>query len=280
MFYTLATLGPLVILFSLAEPLLSGVSLALGIPLLTSAGALVLLNRYLPYTDVAWDGPLIAGVLTAMLLEIAKLTFGFYAARFAAQTYEGLYGSLAVLPILLIWAYLSWMVVLLGAEIAFVVQHRRNIALLGYLYCYVLDRVQVLRPTARTAARLLLAICDQYDRRNQGMTADALALRFGIGLDHVVEILERLERENLVLEADRPAEVFVPARPLDQITVVEVVELFDRDIVQDARDDRLGRMFADFDRHRDGVIADLDFEILVRESRTRNDLPGTFGSDP
>lgn len=270
MFYTLATLGPLVILFSLAEPLLSGVSLALGIPLLTSSLALVLLNRYLPYTDVGWEGPVIAGVVTAMLLEIAKLTFGVYAARFAARTYEGLYGSLAVLPILLIWAYLSWMVVLLGAELAFVIQHRRNIALLGYLNRYVLDRTQVLRPSARTAARLLLAICDQYARRNQGMTADALALRFGIGLDLIVEILERLEREGLVLEADRPAEVFVPARPLDQIRLAEVIEIFDRDIVQDPRDDRLGRLFEDFDAYRDQAVSDLDFETLVRESRSRD----------
>src|SRR5690606_21567632 len=97
MFYTLATLGPLLMLFSLAQPLFAEIGAALGFPVITSIFALVLLNRYLPFTEVEWRSAAIGGLISAVLLELAKWNFGLYATRIALATYEGLYGSLAML---------------------------------------------------------------------------------------------------------------------------------------------------------------------------------------
>lgn len=267
MFYTLATLGPLLILYSIAQQLIPGISFALGLPWLTSAVGLVALNRFLPNTTVSWRGAAMGGLLSAAAIEIAKLGFGFYATRFALATYEGLYGSLAILPILLVWSYLSWMVVLAGAEIAYVVQHRRSIALMGYLNRYLLDRLAIQQPSGRTAARLMLAIADQYARRDAGMREDVLAERFGLGLDVVQESLTRLERAGIVLETDGVGRMWVPGRPLDQIHVVEVIALFDRDHARNPRNDRLGEVWAQLDAAREGVIGSLTYAQLTASSR-------------
>lgn len=267
MFYTLATLGPLVMLYSLAQPLLPGVGLALGTPFITTAAGCVLLNRFLPFTDVRWRGALTGGLVSAVLFEIGKFGFGLYATRFALNTYEGLYGSLAVLPIIIVWSFLSWMVILLGAQIAYAVQHRRAIALLGYMNRYVLDRLAIQQPSGRTAARLMLAVCDQFARRERGLDVGVLAERFGIGLDLVGEILERLAKAGFVVETEGEPSTYVPARPLAQIQVLDVIALFDRDHARNPRDERLGDVFARVDEAIETAVGNATYAELVSNPR-------------
>ena len=94
-----------------ALPFLSH-SLGLGI------GTLVLTLIYLlvPARRVPWRAALVAGMLAATAFECAKMGFAFYIVR--VPTYEIVYGTLAALPLFLIWVYLSWMILLVGAAIA------------------------------------------------------------------------------------------------------------------------------------------------------------------
>jgi membrane protein len=267
MFYTLSTLGPLIMLVSLAEPMLSQVSALLSLPLITTSLGLVLLNRYLPFTVVRWRAALVGGLVSAILLELAKMGFGFYATRFALRTYDSVYGSLAVLPILVVWSYVSWMVVLLGAEITYVVHRHRAIALQGYVNRYVVERFEVRRPSGRTAVRVMLAIADHHARREVGPSIDALGERFRIGLDHVGEIVDALERRGWVIETTEPSSMVIPARPLDQIRVIEVLELFDRDMAKGVRDDRLHDLLRELDDARAQIMSETTFHDLVHEPR-------------
>ena len=71
---------------------------------------------YVPYTRVRWRHALTAGVLAALGLELAKRVLTWYLA--AMPTYSAIYGAFAALPILLVWVYLAWVIVLLGAVLA------------------------------------------------------------------------------------------------------------------------------------------------------------------
>ena len=268
MFYTLATLGPLAMLYSLGAPLLSGFSVFLGSPVITTAIGLVLLNRFLPFARVRWRAALVGGLSSAVLLELSKVGFGIYATRFALQTYEGVYGSLAILPILIVWSYASWMVILLGAEVTYCVHNHRAIALQGYVNRYVLERSEYQRPTGRTAARIVLAVCDHYARRKIGISLEALGERFRIGLDQVGELVDALERRGIVIETAEPLQLVIPGRPLDQIRVLDVLAMFDRDHAMGLRDDRLGALIRDLDLSRAQIMADTTYADLVGEQRS------------
>jgi len=78
--------------------------------------ALSVLYALLPACRVPAKAALIGGLTAACAFELARHGFALYLARFS--TYELIYGALAALPILLIWIYVSWIVVLGGAAIA------------------------------------------------------------------------------------------------------------------------------------------------------------------
>lgn len=83
-------------------------------PFLFAALGFFLLFLIVPNRRVDWRHALVGGLLTAVLFEIAKAGFGFYIGQF--NSYERIYGAVATVPIFLIWLYLSWAVILLGAS--------------------------------------------------------------------------------------------------------------------------------------------------------------------
>ncbi|WP_444541878.1 YihY family inner membrane protein [Alcaligenes pakistanensis] len=95
---------------------LSGiVSFALAyVPFLFSALGLMALFMYVPNRRVWWRDALIGGIATAAVLELMKAAFAFYLTRF--PTYTIIYGAFAAFPIFLLWIYISWLIVLLGAS--------------------------------------------------------------------------------------------------------------------------------------------------------------------
>jgi len=93
-----------------------------GLPLLlrtvpTAISALVfyLLYKIIPNRHVPWRHALLGGVVAALLFEAAKESFRIYVHH--STTYNLMYGALAFVPILLAWIYLSWLVILFGAEL-------------------------------------------------------------------------------------------------------------------------------------------------------------------
>ena len=74
------------------------------------------LFRFVPNTPVRWRHALGGGVFVAVGFEVAKRLLGWYVKL--VPTYSAVYGAFATLPIFLVWIYLGWVVVLLGAVVA------------------------------------------------------------------------------------------------------------------------------------------------------------------
>ncbi len=81
-----------------------------------AVAAFALLYRLIPNRAVPWRAAGLGGLLTAGLLEVLKFAFAIYIGQVA--TYNSVYGALAGVPIALLWMYIFWGSVLLGAEFA------------------------------------------------------------------------------------------------------------------------------------------------------------------
>tara|TARA_R110001592_G_scaffold199938_5_gene448619 strand:- start:28992 stop:30269 length:1278 start_codon:yes stop_codon:yes gene_type:complete len=85
------------------------------IPLLLSVAAFTLVYVAVPNTRVPLRHGLAGGVLVALLFEGAKASFALYVALFPG--YQLIYGAFAAFPLFLLWIYVSWMIILFGAEL-------------------------------------------------------------------------------------------------------------------------------------------------------------------
>ncbi|MHB1678419.1 MAG: YihY family inner membrane protein [Sulfuriferula sp.] len=137
-YWVLLTLGPLLIGAGLyATSYLAGLAFGLGrevhglklfvlnfAPILLTITAMSLLyfvvpNRYVPASH-AWTG----GVVAGLLFEAMKLLFSNYISHF--PSYTMIYGAFATLPLFLLWIYLSWITVLIGATITAALPYYQN----------------------------------------------------------------------------------------------------------------------------------------------------------
>lgn len=128
-YWTVLTLGPILIAASLG---LSSYLLTLPgvegrvdawhlvdrllrlLPYLVTWGALALAYLVVPNAPVRFRHAALGGLLASLLFEATKQAFAQYLAQ---ASYEQVYGVLAAVPIFLLWIYLSWVVVLVGASI-------------------------------------------------------------------------------------------------------------------------------------------------------------------
>ncbi|MBI3367137.1 MAG: YihY family inner membrane protein [Burkholderiales bacterium] len=80
------------------------------------AGGMAALFRYVPNTHVQWRHAWAGALFVALGFEVGKRVLAWYVA--AVPTFSVVYGTFATLPIFLLWIYVSWVIVLLGAVIA------------------------------------------------------------------------------------------------------------------------------------------------------------------
>ena len=83
-------------------------------PIAVTVVALLLFYVVVPNRKVSWRVGMISALLAALLFELAKKGFAWYVLAF--PSYTVIYGALAVIPVFLVWIYVSWLVLLLGAE--------------------------------------------------------------------------------------------------------------------------------------------------------------------
>ena len=128
-YWAAITLGPLLMGASLAltsyvmsasgglvKRLPDGVQLLFdSIQFVVLAGGMAALYHYVPNTPVKWRHAWTGGLFVAVCIELAKKVLAVYLGK--VPTYSVVYGAFATLPILLVWIYVAWVIVLLGAVV-------------------------------------------------------------------------------------------------------------------------------------------------------------------
>lgn len=131
LYWAALSLGPILVVASIAAssyvlalPWLAGAAAQFGIghlflrllPFLVTFVSLLLLYVLVPNRRVAPRQAAVGAFLAATLFELSRFGFAAYVGNVAS--YQQIYGALAAIPIFLVWVYLSWVIVLLGASIA------------------------------------------------------------------------------------------------------------------------------------------------------------------
>ncbi|MFH6601376.1 YihY family inner membrane protein [Ectopseudomonas khazarica] len=222
LYWAILSLGPLLLgagfavstyIASLA--LISGPDAVLGAktllgfaPLLSSIAAFTLLYAAVPNTRVPLPHALLGGLFAAILFEVAKALFGLYVRLFPG--YHLIYGAFATVPLFLVWIYLSWLIVLLGAELV-----------------YGLSQPRHWRREPIAKALILLVILRLLLKRQQKGEAlhygDLQRAGWRLPEDQWAEVLSFLERERLACKVGNAG--WVLCRDLHNFTLHQLLEL-------------------------------------------------------
>ena len=117
-FYPIATLVPILAgayLYWSGKLIGSGSASRFFGPLMIQFVGLFLVNWLVPNIRVRWFAALAGALTTGFALEGLKWGFVHFAKRTLLTSYGGVYGPLALVPMMLLWIYISWWLVLLGA---------------------------------------------------------------------------------------------------------------------------------------------------------------------
>ncbi|MCU0689104.1 MAG: YihY/virulence factor BrkB family protein [Phycisphaerales bacterium] len=103
-----------------------------GYAISVAISTVLLLVVYLgvPNARVQWRAALSGGLIAAVLLELGKYGFRLYLDHAGFKT---IYGSMALIPIFLLWIYITWVIVLFGLRSAYLIQHGHRLALMTVL---------------------------------------------------------------------------------------------------------------------------------------------------
>lgn len=184
-------------------------------PLLAYTVLFVALYVFLPNTRVRFVPALLGGFLAAGLWVMAQRLFTIYAGR--AISYSAIYGSFGAVPITILWIYVSWTLVLLGATVSFAIQSART---------FEPDREVDPREREQIATRLFLTVAEAFARGDGPVPAQELIDDAGVPPRMGRRLLERMVEAKLILRVMLKAEEtgYSPARPLETTTLADVIQ--------------------------------------------------------
>jgi membrane protein len=208
----------------------------------TAVSTVLLLVIYatVPNTRVQL-GPAALGALVAgALWEAGKLAFtryvDFATSPSSSTNFGSLYGALAILPLFLIWVYLSWLIVLFGLELAYTTQTYRQATAQGLTRSVLaaLGLIEEVQPPQRPRlvdpAAGLIVLVNVAQRFTSGQPSDHNQVARETGLDEqaVGELLERLADAGFLHRVHSPGErlaTYTLARPPGTIAALDALRV-------------------------------------------------------
>ncbi len=190
------------------------------LPTLMYMAGFTFMYWFLPNTQVSAVAAVIGGVVAGVFF--AALQTVYVGAQIGVARYDFLFGSVAFLPLLIVFVYFSWAIILLGAEVSFAYQnlarYRREV------------KGEIPGPANRDAIGLGIAleVARRFRDGAEGWTADALADELDVRVRTIREILQQLDDAGIISEvADddtTPPGTYQLGRPAEEIRVGDVLE--------------------------------------------------------
>ena len=177
--------------------------------------AFTMVYSFLPNTQVPIKSAIAGGVVSGTLWNIVQMIY--IAFQIGVSKYNAIYGTFASLPLFLIWLNLSWMIVLFGAQVAWVAGRDTNP-----------DKLRGTRNlTPESTEDLAVAVMLLVGRRFLGASRpygkDGLAKNLDTDISLVERVVGNLKAHAILSELSGEKPAYQPARSLDLITLQDIV---------------------------------------------------------
>lgn len=193
------------------------------LPLVLCWAAFTLCFWLIPNTRVQFKYAAISGIICSIAFDILQLLF--LNGQIYVSKYNAIYGSIAFLPLLLIWLQLSWLLLLSGCGLTYAMQN-----IFSYNFFGSMSSISL----AYYRKVLLVVTAVIYRRFHKGLpapTRNSLSLEYGLPIRMVSSITEWLQKSGLIQKNDNAGGKedpgLLPITDTDKITIKDVLEMTD-----------------------------------------------------
>ncbi len=184
-------------------------------PYLLVIAAFTFIYIFAPNTRVKFKPALIGGFVGGCLWQSAGLAFTLFTTSTTPAT--AIYSGFAIVIFFLIWLFLSWLILLIGAEIAFYAQNPDFISRY-HIHHYLGSRLR-----EKLALLVMVAVAGNFHRGDVALTGNDLTHRSRASGHAVDNICDQLEDAGLLGRVEEPSGAYIPARDPSDITLAEIL---------------------------------------------------------
>ena len=170
----------------------------------------------MPNTRVRFLPALISGILFGSLWQLAFQ--GYTTFNVGVARYNTIYGTFAALPIFIVWLYISWIIVLIGAKMSYAIQNVRSHQ--QEFKDYTVGQEE----REEMAVHVMLKIADQFHRGAPPLTEAEVSRALSIPVGLIREIISCLTADGLVRELYGEEPRYQPGRNPNLISVLDVCQ--------------------------------------------------------
>jgi membrane protein len=230
-------------------------------PLLINAAGIGVLYAVMPNRRAAWRPIVISALIAGTAWQVVQVSY--VSLQVGVARNSAIYGALAQLPVTLVWLYVSWAIVLAGAEIAALLE-----------FGAVAWRTARTEPDPQAVAlHFLLAAADNFGEGGGGVEPRAIARQLGIRIDALQPVSAALQERGWLVGIDGHPDRLVLARAPETIALKALAALAHRDWVPPHTDPRVTVLLAEIEAQRPAVWRDRTLADLLGD-RTWMAKPG------
>jgi len=170
----------------------------------------------MPNTRVKFFPALIAGIICGSMWEVAFRIYTDF--NIGVAKYNTIYGTFAVLPIFIIWLYISWLIVLIGAQLSYAIQNVRSYQQEVNVYDVGYEQKEEM------ALNIMLKISAIFHNGLAHLGVEELSNALAIPVRLVREITQKLCDTGLLQEIFSDEISFQPAKNIGLIRVLDVCD--------------------------------------------------------
>lgn len=172
---------------------------------------------FIPNARVRFAPALVGGVAGGILWQSAGWAFALFVA--SSTRYAAIYSSFAILVLFLIWLYVSWLILLFGADIAFYLQHPE------YLYAMPGEPQLSSRMRERLTLAVMSHVASNFVGGRSPWTLHQLTQRLRVPMHAVNAVLDALEKGGLLTRSHDDPPAYLPARDLADVSIAELLSV-------------------------------------------------------
>ncbi|WP_425391226.1 YihY/virulence factor BrkB family protein [Ekhidna sp.] len=188
---------------------------------------ILLFGLYLifPNTRVKFFPALLGGIIAGTLYVLNQQAF--ISLQFAFARYDAIYGSLAFIPLFLIWLQISWLIVLFGAEICYGAQFMDQWEMNS-------EKTKLsLSHRKKLTLLLLYRIVKKFEQGKGPMSLNDLGSQVNVPRRYVVDICDDLDRSGLITRVENDDTAYQPSFDIHKMDIYTVLDKYEKEGMKD-----------------------------------------------